>query len=1028
MRKILFFKIAGTAVVWLLFFGTAVFAQRTVSGTVRDATGVVSGVNIVVKGSSTGALSGVDGKYTVSVPDNKAVLEFSALGYAPQSVAVGVRTVIDVVLKEDVEELGEVLVVAMGQKISEKRASYSAQNVPTEVITSNKAAFTASSLTGKIAGVMVGTSNEIKDGYSLTIRGEGALTVIDGVPGGSMDNIGPEDIESITILKGATAAALYGQAGGSGAIMINTKRASAEGLHVQVSSSNTFEAGWLAEPVPQKRYSTGIGGVYDPRATEVWGDIMDGHEVMQYNPKTYQMELQPLLPRGANNLRNFMVTPWITNDNINITNKGKLGSFRNSLSYIHRQVNWPNAYSDRLIYTVAGDIKFGKFTLDGSATFNKYYTPQEFGIGGWNMAYFQTINAKLGVEYDIRDYKNYWVEGKEQIQQNWFHNYYNNPYWIAHEMTSDYDEKSYDARLNLGYEITPWLHTSVKTGMTASSNSKEMKIPWGERLHDPNGFYEISYGRKWSYNMQALLEADKKFGDFSVNGLLGAASNYSEAKSVFAATDGGLSVPGYFSLRASVLPARIGFSSMAYYYETMGGRFDNYKSANSGIFGKLSLAWRDAVFIDFTGRNDWASTLDASERSYFYPSIGGVVVLTELLPKMSWLNFWKIRGSWTQTKSAPGVYSINQNYSFGTGWNNNMSASYPSSIRDMTLHPQTAETMDLGTTLWFFKSRLKIDVAYYEKLWYDLQVYAPISTTSGFSSSLINSGEQRLRSGIELTLTGDIVATRDFTYTSSVNLDVYAYIYKKLDPVYSSKSPWIKEGGFVNQEIWQRRETVDLNDGNGVQPVLVNGLPLYIGYNASFGKSDSDINWGWHNTFRYKNLTLGFSFDGGIGGNVMNHTQEYMWSAGSHPDSDNEYRYDEVVNSKNGTYNGYVAKGVKVVSGKVEYDQYGNITNDTRNFAINNIPVSYQSYARAYYAQYHENVRDKTFFKFREFNIGYVLPTTLAKKLRTSRVEVSIIGRNLYLRSKEIWGADPENGGFSPPTPRQLGFQIKVDF
>lgn len=992
------------------------------TGTVVDESGEpVVGANIIEKGAAAnGTVSDLDGAFSLTVKAG-AVLKISYIGYVEQEVKVTDAAPLRIILQEDTHLTDEVVVTALGIKRQEKALGYAVQTVKSEVITTQKSGFMASALTGKMAGVKVGTGAEIRNGVSIDVRGEGALVVIDGVPHGDLNQVAPEDVESITVLKGPTATAMYGSGGGNGAIMVTTRRGEKEGLQVSVSSSNTFEAGWLAFPETQTSYSTGINGKYNPNVTDRWGDKLDiGREALQYDPYTYTWNMQPLVSKGKNNLENFMVSPWVTNDNINVAYKGANTSFRNSLTYVHRQANWPNNKSDRFIYTIAGDMKVGRFTLDASATIGRYYTPQEFGIEGWNIGYFHLLNNRYGAEFDIRDYRRQWVAGQENITQNWWNSYSNNPYFIAYEMTSSNANTRYYAQANATYEIASWLKADVRAGYDLNSSEKETIIPWGDTRVE--SFYEIGRQRGWSLNTQALLNFDKTIREFRVEGFVGASMSQSDSDGLYAATSGGLSVPGFYSLKASNGPVRVDFNSMAYWYEEINTGYGRSSNENQSLFGKAGVSWRNAVFLEATARNDWVSTLSAAERSFFYPSVAGSISLTEFMPKIGWLDFWKIRGSWTQTKSPPGVYAINQTYSFNTNvWDNTPGASYPGTIRSATLRPSATRTWETGTAAWFLGSRLKMDVAYYEKLYYDMQVDAPVSITSGFENAKINSEEERVRKGVELTLTADIVKTRDLTWTSSVNLDHYEYKYAKLDPVYSSKDPWITVGAYVNQQIWARKERFE------GEIIHQNGLPIKLGYNKSFGHSDPDLGWGWTNQLRYKNLVFGFQLDGAAGGVSFNRIHDYMWGAGAHPDSDNEYRYDEVVNG----LTNYVGQGLKIISGAAKYDQYGNILEDSRVFAINNVPVSYQAYVQAYYG-YDEDLRALDWFKLREVNIGYVLPKSLAGKIGASCVEASLVGQNLYLWTKEIWGADPEWNlyglSLQPPTPRQIGFNIKIDF
>jgi TonB-linked SusC/RagA family outer membrane protein len=1002
---------------------TTVYQQtKRVSGVVVDALTdePIAGASIIEKGTSNGVVSGIDGTFSLEIRPG-ATFKISFLGYEEQEIkASDDNNYLRIVLKEEVMQIGEVVVTALGIKREEKALGYAVQTVKSDVVTTQKSAFVTSALTGKIAGVKVSTGNEIKNGVTIGIRGEGTMFVVDGIPQGGLESVGAEDIESITVLKGPTATAIYGSGGGNGAIMITTKRGEKEGLLVSVSSSNTFESGWLGFPTSQTSYSTGINGKYNPNVLERWGDKLDiGREALQYDPYTYTWSMQPLVSKGKNNLKNFMENPWVTNDNINVGYKGKNATFRNSLTYVHRQTNWPNNKTDKFIYNVSGNIKAGRFSLDASASVNYDYTPQEFGISGWNMAYFHLINNRYGAEYDIRDYRQIWVAGQENITQNWWNSMGNNPYFVAYEMTSSNSSTSVIAQTNATYEIASWLKADLRIGGNIGSSEKETIVPWGDVRTE--SFYEIRLSRYHGFNAQALLNFDKIVGEFRIEGFAGASMGQSAGDGLYAATTGGLSVPGFYSLKASNDPVRVGFGSMAYWYEENNDGTGKSARKVQSLFGKAGISWKNAIFIEATARNDWSSTLAASERSFFYPSVAGSISLSEFLPKIRWLDFWKIRGSWTQTKSPPGTYEINQTYSFNSSvWNNTPGASYPGTIRSSTLRPSATRTWETGTAAWLLDSRLKVDFAYYEKLYYDMQVNASVSITSGFENAKINSGEERIRKGVELTLTGDIIKNRNFRWTSIVNLDHYTFKYKKLDPVYSSKDPWITEGAYINQQIWNKKERFE------GEIVHLNGLP-FGQYRQSYGHSDPDMGWGWTNQFRYKNFVFGFQFDGVIGGVYFNRIHEYMWQSGSHPDSDNEYRYDEVVNG----LTNYVGKGLKIMSGEAKYDQYGNILEDSRLFAINNVPVSYQAYATSYYS-YDECMKALDWFKLREMNIGYTLPKNIAQKIHAYKVEISVVGQNLYLWTKEVWGADPEYTGdglpLTPPTPRQIGFNIKIDF
>ena len=438
--------------------------KKTVNGVVTDATGIpLIGASVVVKGTDgKGTITDMDGKFKLDGIAAADVLQFSYIGYITKEMKVGDQAVFNLTLEEDSEVLGEVVVTALGIKREEKALGYSVQKVSGEKLTAVKPVNIATSLTGKVAGLNVSNSTEFNRSPSISLRGESPLIVIDGVPYAniSLSDIAPEDVESIDVLKGATASALYGARGGSGAIMVTTKRGQKEGLVVSVSNNTMFDAGYLRKPEVQKSYSSGINGQYNDNASYVWGAKLDaGLEAMQYNPFTGEREMTPLTSRGKDNLENFQQLSLITNSNVNVAYKGAHGSFRTSLTHVFNKGQFPNERLNKINYTVSGDMKFGKFSAEGGITYNRRFYPNMSNPaydGG--KSYLYQILVWSGAEYDIRDYKNYW-KVKDQ-QSHWWDrgNWYENPWYVANEVTESntYDvvnafaSASFEALLPLG--------------------------------------------------------------------------------------------------------------------------------------------------------------------------------------------------------------------------------------------------------------------------------------------------------------------------------------------------------------------------------------------------------------------------------------------------------------------------------------------------------------------------------------------------------------------------------------------------
>ena len=467
----------------------------SVSGTVKDAAGEpLIGVNVIVKGTTIGNVTDIDGHFTLSDIAPNAILQISYIGY--QTVEVPAKANVSVVLKEDSEQLDEVVVTALGIKREEKALGYAVQKVSGESLNAVKSVNVATNLTGKIAGLNVQNSTEFNESPSLSLRGETPLLVVDGVPyrNMSLSDIAPDDIESVDVLKGATASALYGARGGSGAIMVTTKKGAEEGLQIEVNSSTMFNAGYLKLPEVQTSYSTGQAGKY-LAGSYVWGDKMDiGREALQWNPYTYEWEMRPLVSVGKDNLKNFQELSFVTNNNVSVTQKGKLGSFRTSLTHVYNKGQWPNEKLNKLTYTASGTMNVGKFTADAGITYNKRFYPNMGGTGYGGSGYLYNLLIWSGADFDIRDYKNYWIPGKEGELSNWMdRSWYENPYMIANEVTTANDYNLVNAYVNASYEILPWLKATLRSGADYYGSKTEWKTPigssagWGSK----KGYYGI---------------------------------------------------------------------------------------------------------------------------------------------------------------------------------------------------------------------------------------------------------------------------------------------------------------------------------------------------------------------------------------------------------------------------------------------------------------------------------------------------------------------------------------------------------
>lgn len=997
-------------------------SKRNIAGVVKDQNGEpVAGANVSVKGTTTGTITDSEGKFQLFVSDKSTII-VSYIGYQTKEISIGKETFFDIQLNEGTKNLEEVVITALGIKREEKALGYAVQKINTESLTSAKGIDVGTSLTGKVAGLNVQNSTEFNASPVLKLRGETPILIIDGIPYGNMslNEIASDDIESIDVLKGATASALYGARGSTGAIMVTTKRGTKnEGINVEINSNTMFFSGYLAFPEVQSSYSRGYGGKYN--SDYVWGDKLDiGRIAVQYDPYTYEWKEMPLVSKGKNNFKNFLEFSMITNNNISVSQKGKYGSFRTSMTYVYNKGQYPNEKLNKMTYTIGGEMSYGKFKFDGAATYNKRISSNDNG-SGYSSSYIYDLVIWGGTEYYLRDYKNYWVKGQEDEMQNWYdHSWYDNPYFKAYEVIDAFDTDILNAYANTSYEITPYLKAVLKGGLDFYSkrnewrNAKSANYAW-----DKNGFYGIKRNSKYSINTDAMLMFNKTWDKLNVDILGGGNIYYYSDDMLRNTTAGGLSVPGFYSLKASINSV-VASSTL------------ERKRMNS-LYGKASFSWASTYFIDITGRNDWSSTLSKNARSYFYPSFAGSIVLSEIIPLPRIWNFWKIRGSWTTSKEDARVYDNNNVYSVSTNvWDGLSTAYYPSSIIGGDVRPQKSVVSEYGTAVNFLNNRLYADFAYYRKVESDFIISGGISSTTGFSSVQTNSKEERLRMGVELTIGGTPVNNKNFQWDVLTNWGHDKYTYKKIDPEYSTKRPWVNEG-----ETWDWIAIYDWDrdpDGNIIHN---GGIPVKQNFISKVGKTTPDLVWGITNSFRYKHVSLNFTIDGRVGGMSFSRTHQMLWNSGAHIDSDNEYRYEEVVNG-NLTY---IGKGVKVLSGTVERDPDGNIISDTRVYAPNDVVVSYEAYISKYHDSAskpsRQNMLDETFIKLRNLTLSYNLPKSLCNKLTMKSAAVSLTGQNLFMWAKDYKYADPDKGGdegsmnvesLNAPSQRYIGVNLKVNF
>ncbi len=1017
----------------------AEFQEKPVSGKVTDESGQpLPGVTVLIKGTTQGTVTDMDGIYSLPDIPEDATLQFSFVGMKTIEVVVGSQTVIDVSLEDDFIGVEEVVVTALGIKRSEKALGYSVQKVLGESLQKVSGVDVATSLTGKVAGLLVKNSTDFAVAPVITIRGEKPLIVIDGVAyaNKTISDISSEDIESMSVLKGATASALYGFRGASGAILISTKNGSDNkaGINVSVATNTMFSSGFLAIPEKQSVYGRGSNGKYNVNSTASWGPVMDGSTQNQWDPVLMEYREYEYLPVGKNNFSNFLEQGYITNNNVNVGYKSDVVSLRSSINWTKNKGQYPNSVLNKYTYTLGGDITMDKFNLSSNVAYSKKQTPNMGSNGYTSYDPMYSLLIWSAADYNVLDYKNnYWLK-KDEVQNHTYRRSVNNPYFDRYEKTNEVSRDIFNADLSMSYDLTDWLKVTVRSGVDFFTDRGQLRTSWGSFTKTGNtsvpgnnytwngkltGAYDTGQTQGFSFNNDFLFTGDKSFGKFNIEYLAGGTMFYKRDNNINASTIGGIVIPAFFSLNASVDPARVAETT--------------YKQQVNSLYGRAAFSWDKTIFVEITGRNDWSSTLPIETQSYFYPSVAASFVVSELLPESTkdWLDLIKLRSSWTTSKTPARIYEVNPVYTIHTStWNNENGASAPTTLYSPTLLPQSSTTFETGMKGVIFKNRLMLDVTYYNKHMFDiLKNNAPVSSSSGYNRVFINIDEERSRRGWEIALNATPVKSKDLQWDLGVNWSTFNTVYTKLDSVYTPVKPWIKVGGRVDalnsREFLRVPETGEL--------IYYNGRIKKSAYDTNFGWRDPDWVWGINSTLRYKNFSLFAALDGVSGGLMNTRTESYMWQSGSHPESLTDIRALDVATprSKN-----YIGDGVKIVSGTVEYDNVGNITSDTRVYEKNDIPSTYQRATKDLHVSSawggngtRPDTYSKTFVKLREISLTYSIPS---KHLQgwAKAASVSFVGQNVFLWAKDFKYSDPDGGheDFSDPSVRYLGANIKVTF
>ncbi|MCX2496094.1 SusC/RagA family TonB-linked outer membrane protein [Pedobacter sp. PF22-3] len=1012
---------------------------RIIKGHVTDEKKLgIPGVSVLIKGTNTGTVTNQEGDFSIKANDGD-VLVFSSIGYVNKQITVGQSDTYQIIITEDAKALSEVVVTALGVKKERSKLGYVAQTVQGDNLVKAREPNIISSLTGRVAGLNISNSTDLFQDPGISLRGRKPLIVIDGIPDQSADlfRVNADDVESVTVLKGANASALYGSIGQNGAIMITTKRGKGNNLSIDVNSSTQIQPSFIRIPEVQSEYGAGYKGKYtyvdgsgggQEGSGWIWGPKLDQpdpttpsgfFETPQFNsprdPITGKLVPLPFLSRGKNNVKDFFQTGVISSNNISITQSSEKGSFRASASHIYQKGIVPNTDLNNSSFNVSGNYKLSDaFTIDARLNYNRQFTKNfpETGYGPTN--YLYNLVLWTGTDVNVQDLKDYWVPGKEGIQQrNYNVSYYNNPYFQAYEYLRGYDKDNTYGSLNLNYKISPAFSVQFRNGINTYGLNRTYKEPmsyigYGNKSR---GQFTVATQNYIDLVTDLIGDYNHTFSDkFKLHAQVGGSNYYRNHKYGSTNTDG-LTIPGFYNLSNSANPLQ--------------GSNAVEERRTSSVYAILDLEFLNAIYLTATGRNDIISTLPTNNNSFFYPSIGSSIVVSQLTKLPEWFSYLKARGSWSRVSSGT-LGDDNYTYGYlpafdkGTSWNSIPALTFGSLLKQVNLTPQTSDSWELGVDTKFFKNRLSVEATYYQTRDFNNITSQDISITSGYGSQLVN-GNVYQRKGMEFVVNGTLLKSNDFQWDMAINLSQYQRYLKE---IYGGAET------LGNLHVGDRTDRIygSVYQTNGQGQIIYgsNGFPLNDNFSRFIGNEAPDWTYGIENTFNYKSFTLKFLVDGRIGGMMYSTTNQKMWWGGTHPGTLNQYRVD--ANAGKATF---IGDGVVVTSGAATYDAKGNIISDTRVFAPNGKAVNYIDYmietSNGAYNNY--NYFSQTFLKLREVTLGWQVPAKLLGKSFVKGLDVSVVGRNLLLFSKmPNIDPDPAKDNLQTPSARSFGFNVNLKF
>jgi len=1014
----------------LSFAAYTTMYSQTITGkvtSVEDKLGI-PGVTILKKGTKIGTITDVDGLFSIQAIKNDTLL-ISYVGMTPQMIVIKEKTYLEIVLQTLTEEISEVVVTALGLKRNEKALGYAVQKVSGDEIAKVKELDVINALSGKVSGVnIIQADGSIGGGGSrIVIRGESSLAgnndplyIINGIQG-SANDMAADDIESISVLKGPAAAALYGSKAGGGVVIITSKSGKGvKGTRVEFNSNTTFQSP-LVLPKYQNQFGQGESGEYsyfDGNGNGTfddtyynWGPAFDGQPRSQFTGN------DPWVAH-PNNVKDFYQLGHIFVNNVSLIQAAEKSSFRFSYSNTDQKGIMPN-----------NGLTTNRFDLNSDFSVLKNLTLHAgLNYSRTNCANDRQVDPRFTPRsIDISALKDYWVPGMEGSQQMNYRRSANNPYFELYETPNSYTDSKVILNLSAQYDVTKDLTIIGRYGNVYTNNEYYTKNAYSTfDKYNPQklkGYYKNGQANNVEKTAEFLATYSKKISAISGKISFGG-THYRKEYSKVQGEITGLMFADLYNLNNRLNPITI----------------DNYisKLERNSLYGFLNLDYLGKVYLDITARNDWSSTLHPKNNSFFYPSFALSGLMTEIfsLPKV--ISFWKIRGSWAQVgKDIPEPYFVTEDkYDWSKPTPTGNVNPNPINIKtDPYLNPELTTGKEIGTDLRLFKNRLNFDIAAYQSVTTNQILKTPVSNTTGYSFFMVNAGKIESK-GIEATINVVPVKKKDFEWSVQLNWSLdRTNVVSLIDSLPSiSKTQSVNSYLFVEDRVGQRRGTfygqAYERTPNGDQLFSLSGDTRLTNKQA-LGNYNPDWMASFSNDFRYKDFTFSFLLDLRYGGLIYNETERKL----------NMYGLSEAsaMNNRVGLVpNGYVQEnGAYRKLTLADLEKFGKIGG-----------MSGQEYwANMMEETCPENeLIDDTYLKLREARIAYDVPKRFISKLKMQSLTVALVGRNLAVFSK-VKHIDPETFGIASgksdfnydtkvpgyansnmPSVRSYGFTLNIKF